>query len=180
MTNQEGLYRLRPTANNRRGGWRVTIYRLGRTFDACFKESMYDDPACALAAAECFWREMQNLLPSKHTFHRFKEDGLPGSIKLVEGEYPHWRVMLSVKNKRRKKQYGIARYGAEEAFKLAQETRLRWLREAGYFKRRDLPKDAEVEQIRQRIRQRFNERELPLTTLPRRRITGQFIAASAA
>jgi hypothetical protein len=116
---RDGLFRLKPTANNRRGGWRVLIYRLGRTFGACFAESMYDDPAQALEAAKCFWKEMHKLLPPPHTFHRTKEDGLPGSIKLVEGDYPHWRVMLSVNNRRRKKQFGIARYGAEEAFQLA-------------------------------------------------------------
>jgi hypothetical protein len=40
--------------------------------------------------------------------------------------------MLTINQVRHKKIYAIAKYGEEEAFLVAQETRKRWLREAGY------------------------------------------------
>jgi len=69
--------------------------------------------------------------------------------------------MLTINQVRHKKIYAIAKYGEEEAFLVAQETRKRWLREAGYYRMPELPTEEEIDQISQRIRPRFNEREFP-------------------
>lgn len=161
MKKTEGLFRVKPNENNRRGKWRVTIDRFGRKFDACFSESMYDNPADARAAAECFLNELQKILPPRHTFNRIGADGLPGSVSFVNNRWPHYRAMLTVDRQRRKKIYTIAKFGQEEAMQLAQETRMRWLREAGYFRQSTLPTLEEVELLVVKIRHRFNERSVP-------------------
>jgi hypothetical protein len=124
---------------NRADGWLVRLQSRGKSFSGFFKDVDYASTDSALRAARRFYRRLVSEHPkmsrqenAERTTARTGEIiGVRRLLKQRHGKtYEVWETRWSPKKyQRRVKNFGVEKYGEEEAKRLAIEARLQGLAE---------------------------------------------------
>lgn len=134
------------------------LRRAGACFRTGFKDRDYANPEVALSAAQAFRDALLERLLSAHTLNKISSGNIPGITRRKKRGRLYWQLRMVLDGKGRFKFFAIDRYGEEEAFRLAVETRNSWLKMAEIDKPPEvLPADEEIARIELAIRQRFGE-----------------------
>ncbi len=168
-----GIQRREPTLTGTGGCWLVVVWRCGEHYDHSFADAAYRTPERALLAAQAFRDALLDRLPTSGRFvvRGKAKEGIsqPGIHRRLKQGHLYWEATFQLNGKKRTKSFSIDKYGSDEAYRLAVQTRTAWETEHGVgSKAKALPAKEEVERLAQSIHERFgagprNRRKLRAT-----------------
>lgn len=116
-----------------KNGWLVRYTTEGVTFNKLFSDSNYGSSEASLAAAEKFFDEIRTLFPPPTWEEFIKKMGVDPESGVVgvgrrrhrhkDKYYYFWEARASLDGKEVKRRFSVAKYGEEEAKRLAIATR---------------------------------------------------------